>query len=154
MLHLNFNPFPTLITERLILRQVQPEDVNEIFFLRSDKRVLEFINMQPIQSTEQALQWIEKITLGQKNCACINWGISLKDNPQLIGNFCFWKIIPENDQAEIGYTLHPDFFRKGIMQETIATALEYGLNVMKLRTIQAYTSPDNSRSTKLLERNQ
>jgi ribosomal-protein-alanine N-acetyltransferase len=35
MLNLNFTAFPKLVTERLILRQLEAEDANEIFALRS-----------------------------------------------------------------------------------------------------------------------
>jgi len=153
MLRLNFTPFPTLTTERLLLRQVFPADANEIFFLRSNQTVLQFINMPPIATTEQAMQWIEKITLGQDNGNCINWGISIKGNEKIIGNICFWKISSKNSRAETGYTLHPDFHGKGIMQEAMEKILEYGFDVMKLQGVEAYTSPSNSQSTKLLERN-
>jgi ribosomal-protein-alanine N-acetyltransferase len=153
MLHLNFNPFPTLTSERLLLREVVPNDVNEIFFLRSNKTVLKFINMPLATATEQAAQWIERITVAHKNNISINWGISLKEDSKIIGNICFWNISPEKDQAEIGYTLRPEFHGKGIMQETFTKVLEYGFDVMKLRRIEAYTSPHNSRSTALLERN-
>src|SRR4051812_2181039 len=119
MLHPNFSSFPDFITERLTLRQVFPSDVNEIFFLRSDQTVLKFINKQPIELTEEALQWIEKITLGQQHGDCINWGICLTGNPKLIGNICLWRISWENKKAELGYALHPAFHKKGIMQEAL-----------------------------------
>jgi ribosomal-protein-alanine N-acetyltransferase len=40
MLRINFTPFPVLKTERLFLRQLQTEDANEIFLLRSDDTVV------------------------------------------------------------------------------------------------------------------
>ncbi len=54
MLTVNFNPFPVLSTNRLKLRQVNQQDVNEVYFLRSDKRVLEFLGKAPATSTEDA----------------------------------------------------------------------------------------------------
>jgi ribosomal-protein-alanine N-acetyltransferase len=61
MLTVVTSPFPGLISQRLKLRQVSPEDANEVFFLRSDKRVMEFLDRQPAKSIEDAQQFIEKL---------------------------------------------------------------------------------------------
>jgi ribosomal-protein-alanine N-acetyltransferase len=42
MLHINFNPFPNLETERLYLRRVVVEDVEEILALRSNKELMKY----------------------------------------------------------------------------------------------------------------
>ncbi len=61
MLQINFNPFPVINTERLLLRKIVQSDLNEIFFLRSDKRVLEFLDREPASEINEAALWIEKI---------------------------------------------------------------------------------------------
>ncbi|MEJ7679888.1 MAG: hypothetical protein WKG06_18925 [Segetibacter sp.] len=61
MMTLNFTPFPVITTDRLVLRQVNKSDVNEIFILRSDQRVLKFLDRAPAKSTEEAFTFIEKI---------------------------------------------------------------------------------------------
>ena len=43
MLTINFNPFPNLETERLLLRRVDENDVNEIFALRSNPETMKYI---------------------------------------------------------------------------------------------------------------
>ena len=42
---IDFTPFLHLSTKRLSLRQFRHEDESEIFFMRSDKGVLEFIDI-------------------------------------------------------------------------------------------------------------
>jgi len=54
MLLLNFNPFPFLSTERLNLRRISDEDDKEIFFLRSDKEMLQFLDRDPAPDDEGA----------------------------------------------------------------------------------------------------
>ena len=61
MLTLNFHPFPELSTERLRLRQINNEDANDLLVLRSDKKVMQFIDRPLAQTTEDALQLIRKI---------------------------------------------------------------------------------------------
>jgi [ribosomal protein S5]-alanine N-acetyltransferase len=152
MLQPNFTPFPELKTERLLLRRLTMDDKPEIFFLRSDERVLRFIGREPAVSIEEAVAFIQRISDAVDANESIMWAITLKDNPaKLIGNICYWQLQPENYRAEIGYSLHPDHWRKGIMKEAILKVLEYGFQVLKLHSIEARTSPDNIASAAVLE---
>ena len=153
MENLNFSPFPNLNTERLHLRQLKKEDANEIFILRSDESVNEFINRQKAKTIEDALQHIDKINTGINNNENIQWAITLKDNPVLIGTISLWNIVKENDCAEIGYELLPQFQGKGIMQEALSRVLAYGFENLKFKIIEAWLNADNLRSIKLLEKN-
>ena len=81
MLELNFAPFPIIKTERLLLRQINNEDVNEVFVLRSDERVLRYIDKAPAQTLEDALEFIRRITELEKGTEAVTWGIALKDEP-------------------------------------------------------------------------
>jgi len=117
MLELNFTPFPGLSTGRLVLRKITREDAEEIFFLRSDKRVMQFIDRKPAKSIDEAVQWIDVIDVATKNNESVTWAICLKNEPALIGTIVFWNIQKEHFRAEIGYALHPLFHGRGLMQE-------------------------------------
>ena len=151
--HFNFNPFPTLTTERLILRKIDNADANEIFQLRSDERVMKYIDRPLAKSTEDALTLIDKMTNALLNNEGITWGITLKSDEQLIGTIGFWRIIKEHFRAEIGYQLLFDFQRRGIMQEAIIKVLDYGFNVMRLHSVEANVNPGNTASIEFLEKN-
>ena len=153
MLALNFDPFPVLSTERLLLRRVTQEDVNEIFFLRSDKEVLEYLAKDPVTSIEQVSLFIKSINELEDNNNAVTWGITLKENGNLIGTICYWNLAKEHYRAEMGYALHPDLQGKGIMQEAIRAVLRYGSENMKLHSVEARVDPANTSSIKLLERN-
>ncbi|MDP9229869.1 MAG: GNAT family N-acetyltransferase [Bacteroidota bacterium] len=153
MLTINFDPYPLMTTERLSLRQIEQTDVNEIFFLRSDKKVMEFVDRPPCKSLEEASLFIEKINGSEKNNEAIQWAITLKDETTLIGTICYWNLNKENYRAEIGYVLNPQYHGKGIMQEAMTTVLDYGFRIIKLHSIEANVNPDNESSIKLLERN-
>lgn len=153
MLTFNFSPFPTIITERLMLRAISLEDVKEIFELRCNKEVMRYIDRPRAQSSEDALQYIQKnIDLLQNNEG-ISWAISLKETPTLIGTIGFWRIDKDHHRAEIGYMLHPDQHQKGYMQEAITAVLEYGFSVMRLHSVEANVNPANEASKKLLQKN-
>ena len=153
MLKINFNPFPLITTERLLLRQVNNNDVDEIFFLRSNERVMKFLDRTPAKTINDASDFIQKITEQEKNNEAITWAITIKGETKLIGTICFWKILKEHYRAEIGYQLHPEHWGKGIMQEAITEVLNYGFKIMNLHSIEANVNPGNKASIRLLEKN-
>jgi ribosomal-protein-alanine N-acetyltransferase len=123
MLLLNFKPFPVLSTERLNLRRIIDEDIEEIFFLRSDIQMLQFLDRDPAKSIEEVIQWIQMINEAIDNDQYIAWAITLKNETKLIGTITFWNIKKEHYRAEIGYALHMNYQGAGLMQEAIRAVI-------------------------------
>ncbi|HET9825250.1 MAG TPA: GNAT family N-acetyltransferase [Chitinophagaceae bacterium] len=153
MLEFNFHPFPNISTERLALRKISEDDMEEIYFLRSDRQVLQFLDRDPIRSIDDATQWIQMIDEGIRTNQYIAWAITLKNEQKLIGTISFWNVKKEHHRAEIGYALHPLFQGKGLMQEAMTPVLDYGFKQMKLHSVEANVNPNNVASIKLLEKN-
>jgi ribosomal-protein-alanine N-acetyltransferase len=153
MLLPDFSPFPILSTERLHLRRMSLEDKNEVFFLRSDKEMLQFLDRDPAKSIDEATDWIRMIDEGIDNNQFVAWGITLEDDPKLIGTITFWNLKKEHYRAEIGYALHTHFQGRGLMREAMKAVLDYGFNTMNLHSVEANVNPGNYRSIQLLERN-
>lgn len=152
MLNLNFNPFPVLNTQRLVLRSITKNDADNLFRLRSNKKIMQFINRPLAKSVTDAEDFIELINESLKNNNGITWAISLKNNAGLIGTIGLWRLIKEHYRAEIGYMLNADFQRAGIMHEVIQPVLYYGFDIMNLHSIEAHVNPDNNASIKLLQK--
>lgn len=153
MLKLNFTPFPTLSTERLILREITEEDAEDVFFLRSDQQLLQYLDRDPPKSLDDAVKWIQMIEDGVRKNEFIAWGIAPKGEKKLIGTISFWNIKKEHYRAEIGYVLHPAHQGKGVMQEAMTKVLDYGFREMKIHSVEANVNPNNLASIKILERN-
>lgn len=146
-----FSPFPDLSTERLKLRQLTLGDEKEIFLLRSDSEVNQFLDRPRAETIEDARQFIQTIRSGVQEDKWVHWAICLRGDPALIGTIGLWNISREHSKAEIGYELLPAWQGKGIMNEVLSTVLHYGFSRMKLRTIEAILDPANTRSLKLLQ---
>ena len=152
MLSLNFHPFPELKTDRLLLRRINKSDSAEIFFLRSDPDVLQFVGREPAQTIKEAEDFISQINHGVNANEIIMWGIAFQNEPrQLIGTICFWQIRKEHYRAETGFVLHPLYWRKGIMKEALLKVIDYGFEVMKLHSIDAQVASDNYASAAILK---
>ncbi|UUW07849.1 GNAT family N-acetyltransferase [Flavobacterium plurextorum] len=152
MLEFNFHPFPIIETERLVLRRVTNDDVNEVFELRSNPETMKYIPRPLVKNQEDALNHIAMIEEKIINNTGINWGISFKDNPKLLGIIGFYRMQPENYRAEIGYILLPEFHGKGIVPEAVNRLIKYGFDDLKLHSIEAVIDPENYASEKVLQK--
>lgn len=148
-----FNPFPNLISERLTLRKLSLDDAPEVFVLRSDEVIRKYIKRPLALNIEEAKEWIVNVLDNEKKNETINWAIVPKGESRLIGIICLWNIEEELERAEVGYSLHYNYFGKGMMNEALLKVMNYGFEVLKLKRIDAYTNKENLASIKLLERN-
>ena len=147
-----FPLFTNLVTERLLLRELQLDDAGQVFKIRSNARVNEFIDREPATSVDKSLRFIKNILKAQFNQEGLMWAITLKDDPTLIGTLVYWHIVKQRDEAEIGYEMLPEYYGREIMQEAITKVIGFGFNTMKLNTIVADTKPENVRSVHLLKK--
>lgn len=153
MLEINFGAFPELKTERLVLRKPRPDDADALFRLRSDPRVMQYFGRALMQSTEEALQFIEQTRTMFDNNEGVQWAISPSGEAQMIGTITIWKIDKTNHRGEIGYMLDPQFQGKGLMTEALKAIVHYAFETLHLHSLEANVNPDNMDSIKLLERN-
>lgn len=152
MLTINFTPFPNLETERLLLRRVNENDANEIFALRSNPETMKYIPRPLVKSIDDALEHIAMIDAKIESNEGINWAITYKDNPKLIGIIGHYRIKPEHFRAEVGYMLLPEYNGKGIISEAIKEVVNYGFNAMKLHSLEAIIDPENFGSERVLQK--
>lgn len=152
MLTINFSEFPELETERLKFRRADLNDVNELFALRSDPNIMKYIPRPIATSLEEASEHFKMMDEKISNNEMINWAITQKDDPKMIGTIGYFRIKPEHYRAEIGYMLLPDFHGKGYITEAITEVVNYGFTTMGLHSIEAVIDPDNLASAKALEK--
>lgn len=153
MLAFNFNPFPRITTERLVLRQITLDDAQALFEINTNDEVLKYLDFLRMQTIEDARLKIDKHTIAVETNDSIIWAISTKENSKLIGTICLFHFKKEHFRGEIGYILHPDFWRKGILLEGMNAVINYGFDTLNLHSIEAIVDPENVASIELLEKN-
>jgi len=153
MLQPNFNPFPELLTQRLVLRRTLVSDLNQLFQIRSNSHIMNAIDREPAQSLQDARVLLDKMDDMINDASGIIWAICLKTDGVQIGNISFHIINKDHHRAELGYVLLPHFHRQGIVHEAISALLDFGFNHMKLHSIEAKINPINVASKGILEKN-
>lgn len=140
--------FPRLETDRLILRAAKLADAEALYRVYADADVTRFLDMEAIASIEQARRIILHRSDRFRSGQAIRWGIALRSSNQLIGS-CGFSLRP-GFRAEIGYELAADYWRKGIMSETLTAVIAYGWRSTNLNRFEAFTMIGNTASAQLL----
>ena len=144
--------FPILKTKRLVLRKLINNDAHQIFYLRSNSIVNQYILRAKQKSLHEAVTFINERNNDIENGKIFYWAITLKGEQELIGSICLWNLSENKTVVEIGYDLHPDYFHKGIMTEAIREVISFGFNKLQLNSIEAFTHRENINSIKLLKK--
>ncbi|WP_026691345.1 GNAT family N-acetyltransferase [Alteribacter aurantiacus] len=142
--------FPVLETERLILREITNEDAEAIFACFSNDHVTRFYGQETLKDMEQAKKFVDFFSSNYKEKRGLRWGIQVKGNRSLIGTIGFNAWSPKHKRAEIGYEIHPDFWRRGYISEALSEICSYGFGEMELTRIGAVVFIENEASNRLL----
>ena len=139
------------LTERLSLRIITPTDAQDIFEIRSNQKINQFLQRNPPKNSFEALDFILDIQKKSAKNEILFLGISLQNDPKLIGTICLWKFSEDRKTAELGYELLPEYQGKGIMSEAVNFVLKFGFKDLNLGRIEAFTNRNNFDSIKLLQ---
>ena len=148
--HMLFTSFPTLITPRLTLRQLTATDGQDIFALRSNPEVNQYLDRQPCENINDAITFINKINQSIEQRSALYWAITITGTGALVGTICLFDFSAEKSSCEIGYELLPQFQGRGIMAEAAGVVIDYVFNTLHINNILAYTHQDNQPSIALL----
>ena len=144
--------FEEIITNRIILRKFTQESFDSIY---SDMSQEEQLDILGLNSVEELLNEKEKYKKGLSthNKKFLYYQLIDIKTSKIIGwcGFHTWYI--DHNRAEIGYGLFDDNYKnKGIMSEAIVSIINYGFNTMNLERIEAFVSPRNTPSIKLMQK--
>jgi RimJ/RimL family protein N-acetyltransferase len=141
-----------LETDRLVLRQLSPDDAAFVFDLVNDPDWLRNIGDRGVRSLDDARAYIQKGPMDMY--ARIGFGLwltTLKSDGTPIG-ICGLLKRDTLDDVDIGFAFMPAFRAQGYAREAAAGTLAYGRDTLELRRIVATTVPSNDASGRLLEK--
>ncbi|MFK2818535.1 GNAT family N-acetyltransferase [Flavobacteriaceae sp. LMIT009] len=145
-------------TERLILREILPIDVDGMFELDSDPEVHKYLGNNPIKTKEEASKAISFIRQQYAERGIGRWAVIEKAS----GDFTGWSGFKLNMKGEelngkvnfydIGYRFIPRYWGQGYATESAIATLKYGFETMNLQTIVGAAEQDNIGSNKILKK--
>lgn len=143
--------FPTLYTERLLLREIIDTDIEKVFEGLSHPDVIKQygVSFKTLEATKEQMDWYAGM-IKEDNGRC--WAICSADNAVFYGviTLPFWK--KEHRKAEMGYWLLPAYWKKGIVTEAASKVIGYAFTEMNLHRIMAEVEDDNAGSIATLKK--
>lgn len=146
-----FTQFPTLDTERLLLRQLQPADAADLYGYYADPEVFKYLDWCGPTSIEHAHEVIATWNRWYTEKRIIRWGMVFKATQRLIGTIFFGDFIGQS-RADLGYELARSVWKQGIMTEALQAVIPFGFKSIGLHRIQAIVNPDNLASIHVLKK--
>ncbi len=141
-------------TDRLLLRELEYTDENDLFEMDSDPDVHLFIENNPVKSIDEITNIIGILKKQYKENGIARWAVVDKATNECVG-WCGLKYFsqPLNNHVnfyELGYRFKKKHWGKGFATESSIAVLNYGFNNFKIDSIFAITDPNNVNSKNVL----
>ncbi|WP_341365857.1 GNAT family N-acetyltransferase [Yoonia sp. BS5-3] len=131
----------TLVTDRLILRAARQSDLQDLFAIYSDRRAMKYWSTAPHESPERTQENLDRLMAAQQDQ--LLYFIIEKDG-RAIGTAGMHR------ENEIGFLLHPDYWRQGIVTEAMRAIIPHIFSQTDLSVLTADADPRNKASVGLL----
>lgn len=139
-----YNIFPTIISEKISLRQIQSSDINDII-------EISFYDAVQATTAQEAIEMQDKINKNYLEGDSIHWGIVENATNKIVGTCGYYRGF-DKGAGELGCVLLPQYQGQGFMTLSMSLAIDFGINNIGLNRIYAITSENNDKARKLLER--
>jgi RimJ/RimL family protein N-acetyltransferase len=145
-----------LETERFWIRTLSENDVDGMFELDSNPNVHTYLGNKPIQTIEEAAQYVKLIQQQYESFGIGRWAIIDKANGDFVG-WTGFKFITEpiNNHVnfyDLGYRLIERYWGKGVATETARACLSYGFEKLNLTEVYGMCHIDNKASKNVLQK--
>lgn len=136
-------------TNRLILKNMAPENYKEQFKWCGDPEVAKYMIYSVYTREEDCKTYIESLNPDDPNVCDL--GIFLKETGEAIGMGGF-TYHPEEDAWEVGYNLRRDMWGQGIVPEAMKAILEYIQGIREVKAITGTFAVENKKSSRVMEK--
>jgi RimJ/RimL family protein N-acetyltransferase len=147
-----WDQMPTIRAERVCLRPVRSDDVDALFTIFSDPKVMRYWSTPALVNMAEARQLVDEIYDCFARQSMIKWAVALTSDDSLIGTASLFNVNLENGRGEIGYCLGSAHWGKGYINEALKALVSYCFNELNFRRLEADVDPRNTASLRTLER--
>jgi len=142
-----------LETERLLLRRLVLDDLNDLFALYRDPEIRKYFpeGVLTLEETREELEWHKD---GHPRFPKLGlWATIHKETGKFIGRCGLlpWTI-EDRQEVEIAYMIDKTFWGQGLATEAARGILEYGFEQLNLSRLICLIDPDNVASQKVAEK--
>ena len=147
-----FKRIPTLETDRFILRKIKVSDYLDMYEYSKSERVTKYLLWRCHPDARYTRDYLSYVQSQYRVGEFYDWAIVDKESSKMIGTCGFAKLDTENNSAEIGYVINPDYWRRGIATECVRKVIDFGFNKLNLHRIEARYIVGNEVSRRVMEK--
>jgi RimJ/RimL family protein N-acetyltransferase len=142
----------TLETERLVLRPMVAEDLDDLLGIFGDPVVMASFHEAPLDR-EQVRRWLERNLRHQREHGFGLFAACLKADGRLIGD-CGLELIELSGElvAELGYDFRSDHWNRGYATEAAGAVRDFAFDVLRLPRLVSLIQPGNPASERVARR--
>lgn len=144
-------PWQITRTNRLLVREMGPDDLDDLYELYADERVSKYTESLFVDRDMEKHYIEDYVENIYKYFGFGTWLVHRRDDGRLIGRAGF-NFRPGFDEAELGFVIGYPFWRKGYAYEVCSHLLYLGKTVFEFERIQALVDKENTASICLLEK--
>ncbi len=148
-----FANIPSIDTERLTLRRININDVEDMYEYSIDERVTKYLTWSPHPDKQYTLEYINYLQSRYKTGDFYDWGIVLRSENKMIGTCGFTRFDYVNNSAELGYVLNSEYHGKGIAVEASRRIMRFGFEKLGLNRIECKYIIGNDASRRVMDKN-
>lgn len=141
-----------LSTERLLLRPLEPGDVDDFFAIFSDPEVARYTSRPPLPDLAAARVRVDELSASSGRGQDWTWAVCRRDEGRLLGTVALFHFEAEQGRAEIGYVFGRSAWGHGYATEAMGAVLDLAFHTLGLRRLEADADPRNAASLRVLER--
>ena len=145
--------FPTLETDRLLLRELRHGDAPTLLKIHGNAQVMQWMGMDALKDLEAAHHTVSRFLAGHLSpVPSMRWGLERKSDGQLLGTGGVFNLSKEWKKCTLGYELGIEAQRQGYMHEALKAIIPRAFEHLELHRIEALIHRDNHASFKLAQR--
>ncbi|PSL89965.1 GNAT family N-acetyltransferase [Elizabethkingia miricola] len=139
---------PILETERLLLRELNPDDAGDFFNLNENPNVIKYTGDKAFQNIDEAREFLGNYQDYRLN-GYGRWAVISKVNNEFLG-WCGLKYNSSTDETDVGFRFFEHYWNKGFATESARACIDYGFKKLNLNTVVGRAMQDNTASVKVL----
>jgi RimJ/RimL family protein N-acetyltransferase len=145
------SPSPVLETDRLLLRHLAPEDLDDLAAILTDAETMRYY-ARPF-TRDESRTWISNNIQRYESDGFGLWAIVLKESGEFVGD-CgpVRRFVDDRDEVEIGWQVRRARWRQGIASEAGAACRDYAFGPLGLERVISLIRPENIPSRGVAEK--
>lgn len=140
---------PVIETERLVLRRYKESDLDYLYEIITDDRLIRYIKF-PKLTKEEELEYIRKCIKEADSSKYEKWVIELKSEGIVIGNISVNTINSKNNYCNVGYVIRYNYWDNGYATEALKVVSNYLLNERNYYLVECSCNELNIQSSKVI----